>query len=352
MSPDPLFLLDHAKRLFKPIQPFHWRLGLAGIPGVAVVLVLGRLITDPLHAAIAAGAAFSVGFGLSRDLFGRRWGAMAAAMFGMATAGALGTLAGNWFPILALVSAALAALCALFALVDEDLWWVTLQIVIAFMMAGYFPGEHEAAGARALAILAGGTVEIATVAAIVSFLPTPLQRLPLATGRRRVERSLTIAHTMRAALAVLLSLSVASGMNLAFDYWAPITALIVLKPGLHDTRVRGWSRLMGTAGGCLLASLCAEGFAMGHLGLTTSAIVAIAFTYSVQKASYELFSAAVTVTVVFLVSLGQGGAVGNAEHRLLATIIGGLAALLVSAPLPHRRPHMVEPDRLGQLPKS
>lgn len=352
MRLDPALLAGQAQRFLKLVRPFHWRLGLVGIPGVAIVLVVGRLITDPLHAAIAAGAAFSVGFGLSRDLFGCRWGAMAAAMFGMATAGALGTLAGSSFVILALVSAALAALCALFALADEDLWWVTLQIVIAFMMAGYFPGGLEAAGVRTLAVIAGGTVEIAMVAAIASLLPTPLQRLPLAVGRRDVERSLAIAHTMRAALAVLLSLSAASSIGLAFDYWAPITALLVLKPGLHDTRARGWSRLLGTAGGCLLASLWAGGFAMGHLGLTVSATLAIAFAYSVQKASYEIFSAAVTITVVFLVSLGQGDAVGNAEHRLLATIIGGLAALLVSAPLPHRRPQAVEPDRLGQLPKS
>lgn len=335
------------RKLLGLIQPFHWRLGLVGIPGIAIVLLVGRLITDPLHAAIAAGAAFSVGFGLSRDLFGRRWGAMAAAMIGMAVAGALGTLAGAWFPALAIISAGLAALCAVFALSDEDLWWVALQVVIAFMMAGYFPGGLDAAAERALAVTVGGAVEIATVAMIAALLPTPLRRLPLAAGRRDFQRSLAIAHAMRAALAVLLSLSIASGIGLAFDYWAPITALIVLKPGLHDTRARGWSRLLGTAGGCLLATLWAGGFAIGHLGLTIGAIIAIAFTYSVQKASYEIFSAAVTMTVVFLVSLGQGGAVDNAEHRLLATIIGGLAALLVSAPLPHRQPKTIGPDRLG-----
>ena len=353
MRLDPASLTGQpfAKKLLGLIRPFHWRLGLVGVPGIALILFVGRFITDPLHAAIAAGAAFSVGFGVSRDLFGRRWGAMAAAMIGMAMAGALGTLAGAWFSMLAIVSAGLAALCAVFALSDEDLWWVALQIVIAFMMAGYFPGGLDAAGARALAVTVGGTVEIATVAAIAALLSTPLHRLPLAVGRRNFEHSVAIAHAIRAALAILLSLSIASGIGLAFDYWAPITALIVLKPGLHDTRARGWSRLLGTAGGCLLATLWAGGFAVGHFGLTIGAIIAIAFTYSVQKANYEIFSAAVTVTVVFLVSLGQGGAIDNAEHRLFATIIGGLAALLVSAPLAHRRPKAAEPDRLGQLPE-
>lgn len=267
-------------------------------------------------------------------------------------AGALGTIAGASFPVLAIVSAGLAALCAVFALSNEDLWWVTLQVVIAFMMAGYFPGGLGAAGERALAVIVGGTTEIATVATIAALLPSPLRRLPLTMTRRDFQRSLAIVHAIRAALAVLLSLSIASGIGLAFDYWAPITALIVLKPGLHDTRARGWSRLLGTAGGCLLASLWAGCLAIGHAGLTIGAVVTIALTYSVQKANYEIFSAAVTVTVVLLVSLGQGDAIGNAEHRLLATIIGGLAALVVSAPLPHRQPKPTEPDRLGQLPKS
>lgn len=102
----------------------------------------------------------------------------------------------------------------------------------------------------------------------------------------------------------------------------------------------------------------AVGFAMGwrpsigHLGLTIGAIVTIAVTHSVQKANDEIFSAAVTLTIVLLVSLGRGDAFGNAEHLVLATIIGGLAALVVSAPLPQHQPKPTEPDRLGQLPKS
>lgn len=351
MSPDPATpaARPFTATLLRLIRPFHWRLGLVGVPGIAAILIVGHRVTDPLHAAIAAGAAFSVGFGVSRDLFGCRWGAMAAAMIGMAAAGALGTLAGASFSAQAVVSAGLAALCAVLALSDEDLWWVALQIVIAFMMAGYFPGGLDAAAERAFAVGIGGATEIATVAVIAALLPSPLRRLPLTMTRRDVDRTLAIAHATRAAVAVLLSLCVASYIGLAFDYWAPITALIVLKPGLHDTRSRGWSRLLGTAGGCLLATLCAWSIAIGHLGLTIGAVAAIAFTYSVQKASYEIFTASVTVTVVFLVSIGQGGAVDNAEHRLFATIIGGLAALLVSAALPHRRSRP-QPDRLGRPP--
>lgn len=91
---------------------------------------------------------------------------------------------------------------------------------------------------------------------------------------------------------------------------------------------------------------------IGHLGLTIGAIVTIAVTHSVQKANDEIFSATAALTVVFLVSLGQGDAVGDAEHLVLATIIGGLAALVLSAPLPQHQPKPTEPNRLEQLPKS
>lgn len=338
------------KRLGELFTPRHWRLAAVGVPGIALILFVGRQMTDPYHAAVAAGAAFSVGFGLSRDLGGMRWGAMAAAMLGMSVSGALGTLVGQWFPLSALVSALLAAVCAALALRNEDLWWVALQLVIAFMMAGYFPGGVNVAMERALAVLIGGTTEIIVAIGVASLFTRPVQRLPLALGEPP-QPGITTAHACRAAAAVLISLTVARMIGLTFDYWAPITALIVLKPGLHDTRARGGARLLGTASGSLLAIAWGLGFADNHHALALGAVVAIALSYTLQKASYEIFSACVTMSVVFLVSIGQGGPVINSEHRLFATVIGGLVALLVSAPLPHRLRDDDARDRMGKLPK-
>lgn len=340
------------KRLSELLTPRHWRLAVVGVPGIALILFVGRQITDPYHAAVAAGAAFSVGFGLSRDLLGMRWGAMAAAMLGMSVSGALGTLVGQWFPVSALLSALLAAVCAALALRNEDLWWVTLQLVIAFMMAGYFPGGLDVAGERALSVLIGGVTEIAVAICVASMFTHPVQRLPLALSGPSPQSGITAAHATRAALAVLISLTVARLLGLAFDYWAPVTALIVLKPGLHDTRARGWARLLGTATGSVLAIAWGLAFADSHHALALGAVVAIALSYTLQKASYEIFSACVTMSVVFLVSIGQGGPVINSEHRLFATVIGGLVALLVSAPLPHRLRDDDERDRMGKLPKT
>ncbi len=55
--------------------------------------------------------------------------------------------------------------------------------------------------------------------------------------------------------------------------------------------------------------------------------------------------------MVLLVSLGYGGVLANAEHRLIATIIGGLTALVVARIAPHRgKLNGVQEDRVGENP--
>lgn len=58
--------------------------------------------------------------------------------------------------------------------------------------------------------------------------------------------------------------------------------------------------------------------------------VAAGAAFALQKAHYAIFTAAITATVVLLVSLGETSPLVNAEHRLLATLIGGVLALAVA----------------------
>lgn len=330
------------------LQPFHARFAIFGGLAAPIILIFGRGFADPLHVAIAAGAAFSVGFGASRELAGQRWGAMAAAAASMAVAGFCGTLAGANFVLLATLSAALAAFCAVLALRDEDWWWSVLQMVIAFLVAGYFPGDFEVALGRFVATLSGGAVQIACVALLAHLAPGGVARLPKAASSGPPSFRLSIAHGLRAAIAIGASLSIAYAFGLANDYWAPITALIVLKPGLNDTRMRGLLRASGTIGGCALATLYARALHDNPLALGLGASVMIFFCYGLQKAHYAIFSAAVTIFVVLITSFGQGATLDNAEHRLLATMLGCAIAIGVAWVFPHRPVNAAEPgDRLG-----
>jgi uncharacterized membrane protein YccC len=127
-----------------------------------------------------------------------------------------------------------------------------------------------------------------------------------------------------------------------------MTALLVLKPGLSETQARGLQRLAGTVGGCLAAGAFAT-LAASHLWAMLAAIALTAgLAFALQKASYAVFTTAVTATVVLFLSIGRGAAIATAEHRLEATLLGGAIALAV-ARIAHRpRPAAPEAeDRIG-----
>ena len=321
---------------FRHLLPFHWREAALCAPAMPLLILAGILTGRPVDGATAAGAAFAVGFGAARELKGRRWGAMAAAMAGMAIAAFGGCLLGQNFVLYAGVAAIAAALCAAAALRDENLWWVILQVVIAYFVAGYYPGPLPAAAHRALVVLGGGAVQIGIVMVLATLFPAAAAPT-IATSPPTARTGLVRAHMARAAICVTGSLAIAHLIGLSNSYWAPMTALIVLKPRLHETRARGLARLTGTLAGCSVATLyahvCRDSGLLLGAGMAFSAMAA----FALQKAHYASLTTAITATVVLLFTLGQSNALANAEHRLAATLLGGAIALAVAWIVPHRR---------------
>ena len=321
-------LLRHAK-------PFYGREALLCLPALPLLMIGGLVLGHPIQGAVAAGAAFSVGFGAARDLAGRRWAAMLAAALGMALAALVGSLTGAWLWVFAPICALAAAGCAYLALVDEDLWWVALQVVIALLVAGYYPGPASAALQRTGLVLLGGAAQMAVTIVLAWLIPNAAHRLPRGASKLAPPLRLVVGHLSRAAICVALSLVAARVMGLANSYWAPMTALIVLKPHLHETRVRGVARLGGTLAGCLAASLFAMAVGYGASWLLAGLTLGVGLSYALQKAHYAALTSAITFTVVLLLSLVRGDAVQTAEHRILATLIGGLLALGLAQIAPH-----------------
>jgi hypothetical protein len=335
-------------------QPFYWREAALCAPTMPLLLLAGVGTNRLAYAAVAAGAAFSVGFGAARDLRGRRWGAMIAAMAGNTLAAFIGCLAGQWPPALIILAGVAAAACAVLAMIDEDLWWVTLQMVIALLVGGFYPGAPDAAALRAGAVLGGGAIQILVVIGLARLAPAAAQRLPAKPAPTDTPRSLYVSHALRAGLCVAVSLWAAQRFGLANGYWAPMTAMLVLKPGLSETNTRGLARLTGTVVGGAAASLFA--FAVGYewvwliLGVGACATAA----FALQKAHYAILTSAITATIVLLLSLAvTGGALRNAEHRLIATVLGGAIALIAARILPHRaRPAVPTVDQVGEAAAS
>jgi uncharacterized membrane protein YccC len=328
------------------VVPFRARAAAVCAPGLALILGTGVVLDHPLEGAVAAGAAFSVGFGAHRDFRGTRWAAMAGAALGMTVAAFMGSLLGNWpWPYIA-TSSAIGALVAWLALHDENVWWIALQCAIAFFVAGSFAGSLDDALLRGAIVAAGGIVQMI---AVTILRPLIMPELPPLVPRVSPDRpSLLQSHVIRAAISVALATIASHRLGLFNGHWAPMTALLVLKPGLRDTHTRGLARLAGTVGGCAAASVFAALVPERLFVLVIVGSIAAWFAYALLKAHYAAFTAAVTATVVMLVAVGGVSEFEAAESRIGATLVGGAVALIV-AYLGRKRPPFwpKTEDRLG-----
>lgn len=340
-----------AQRALRHWRPFYWREAALCMPAMPILLAGGVLLGMATEGAIAAGAAFVVGLAASRDLIGRRWGAMIGTAVGLTLAALVGTLAGQTPSVLLALGCVGAAICAAIALFEEDIWWVVLQGVIAMLIAGYYAGPMDQALMRGVSVMAGGAFQIGLVVLLAWIFPKAAARLPVGPPPPPPGRKLLISHMARAAAAVAISMALAWAINLQNWAWAPMTALIVLKPGLMETQTRGVERVLGTVLGCGVATLFAVQVGSAHPWLIAAAGVTAFASFALQKAHFAILTGAVTATAVLLVSLGYGGVLANAEHRLIATVIGGVTALIVARIAPHRgTANGVHEDRVGENP--
>ncbi|MCA0423306.1 MAG: FUSC family protein [Proteobacteria bacterium] len=311
-------------------RPIYWREGALCSPAVFAILITGFGCGYPRLSLVAAGAAISVGFGAGRLFRAERLGAMVLATITMALAAAAGSVVASQSWLYLALCGLLAGLVAALAVRDGEAWWVLTQAAIAFLVAGYFPSDFLDALLRALIIGMGGLTQIAIVwwlSRLVPVLGEPLPSQALVAVPSDRSFRLVIA---RSALAVPLALVLAHHIDPHNYYWAPMTTLMVLKPGMKETTWRGVSRMAGTALGCLVASAIAiwsdnsPGFMIPLIGLAAFA------AFSFQRAHYAISTFATTWAAVMLLDLGQGQAEANAGHRIIATLIGGAVALAIT----------------------
>jgi uncharacterized membrane protein YccC len=200
---------------------------------------------------------------------------------------------------------------------------------------------HHLAGAlqRGALVLAGGFVQLVCVRVLASLYPAGAEPLPPSGFRPNPELRLLIGHTLRAVAAVGVSMALARVIGLSNDYWAP-NGLLVLKPGLRDTQTRGVARLVGTLGGSSLATAYAVAVHLEMGAMIAVVSVAAFVSYAAQRAHYAIFSGAVTMTIVSLIDLAFGAPLANADHRIFATLLGGVAAIGFALIAPHRPAQM------------
>lgn len=314
---------------------------------VAVAMVLGEVTGHPSAGSIAAGAAFTVGFAVFHEALSSTILSMALLTVGIASATLAGSLGAHSTPLVLVLCVLAAFNYGILAGLDATANWIAQQCGVFVVISSYFAnGVHYALGRTAM-VLAGGVLQILVFTAS-RFLhryarpdspppPPILRQIRTRAGQiwtcfvEEIRwKASTNGYVVRLMITLLLSTALYRVLHWRNGYWAPMTALLVLKPKWANTLSRGIARLAGTLAGAALCALLAILHPPFHHWTYFVMIVLTAYLcFALQAVNYALFSAILTMYTVFLFAFGGFSERSAADLRLLNTAVGGVLALLV-----------------------
>jgi uncharacterized membrane protein YccC len=341
---------------------FNWanrtfRDDLIFVPPIAICLGTGLLSHHPAAGMIAAGGAVTVGFGAKQSIDDSPLLPMLFVSLGMAFAAFIGVVIGHTNFLLVAMAALWGFGYGMLTTREAGYSWVGQQCVITFLVASAFPASVEAAGDRALLILAGCAIQLISSAILLRTFrqlgthfvclarylraeETALRAAVLETAQSVRERTIlnsALPYSLRLAITLGVTTEIYRRLHFGSGYWIPMTALLVLKPGIKDTASRAIARMIGTLAGAILASFCIAHTTPAPLTLASFTLLFAWLSYGTVNVNYALFSVCVTGYIVFLLSLANVPGPLIAQRRAVCTAIGGLIALGVRLVVISRR---------------
>jgi Fusaric acid resistance protein-like len=348
---------------------FDWRAqsfraDLIFILPLALCLGFGIALGHPGAGMIVAGGAFTAGFGTKQHIEGAFFLPMILVSVAIGVATFVGMVVGHTSVLLAFIAGSAAFVYGMLSLREAGVSWVGQQAVVFLLVASAFPFSPRAAAVRSSLVMAGGALQILTSSILLRLSAQLRKELAYVAryvreehrvlrasvefaARTLIERrtaTSTLPYAFRLALTVGISAEIYRRFGFANGYWIPMTAMLVLRPGLSDTVNRAIARTLGTLVGAILAS-----FALAHLepGPPALALLILFFawlTYSLNTVNYALFTLCLTAYIVSLLALSSLPGDVVAYHRAISTIIGGSMALTVRLlVIGYRKQHAAQP---------
>ncbi len=136
-----------------------------------------------------------------------------------------------------------------------------------------------------------------------------------------------LLHSLRTALAAVVSLLLARALKLAEFYWAPISTIVILL-SVTDPLALAWQRFVGTALGAALGALIAT-YVGGNWMVYGAGILVCGLLSGVLRLGNAYRFAAITLTIVVIVAHTRPPWV-VAYHRFVEVSLGIAVALLVT----------------------
>ncbi|WP_406338245.1 FUSC family protein [Streptomyces sp. NBC_00649] len=167
--------------------------------------------------------------------------------------------------------------------------------------------------------------------------PTLVRLLPIAAGsmRRELYRgSPILRHAIRVSAVAAVGYLIGTALPFGHGYWAPMAAVMVMRPDFSQTYSRAVARFGGTLIGVALATGLVQ---LVHPGTGLSATLAVTcagLMYLVMRTGQLAAQACVAAYVVFLLGMGGEAWGQTVPERVVLTLVGGLLAMLAYAVYP------------------
>jgi hypothetical protein len=257
----------------------------------------------------------------------------------------IGADAWGWLVLASFVVTLVAGLAAVFGVrrfvtaLLLNLWFiVTLGLASSF--------HHHAritsyTWAQVLAWIGGAALWLAVT--FVAWLirgrrdrPQPIAELPGETARKPLSRPLVLFAVLR-ALVIAGTVALAFGLNLSHGSWMPIAAMVAMKPSLEQSTLTAAQRVAGALLGAVTAALLLliptsqhglKLLAATH-ALEVVALVLLMHGTAIRFWNYALYCAAIAAGVLVLMDLPQPSDYAAEGYRVLWTLCGVAAGLLV-----------------------
>ena len=354
-----------ANQLLADSAVFQWqnqtlRADLILVLPVALCLAIGIAVGHPGAGMLAAGGAVNTGFGQKHRIDDSYLLPMIFVTFGMAFSGFFGVLIGHENFLLVAMAALWGFGYGLLTARPEGYGWVGQQCVITFLVASAFPASPRDALVRGLLLFAGGALQLGLSSILLHLFGKLRAHLSqLACYLREEQAALRVAlmetadsvrqlrfvnsampYALRLAATIAIATEIYRRLEYPSGYWIPMTALLVLKPGLTDTVSRAIARMLGTMCGAIAVSFFLAHVHVSSITLAVATVVFAWLAYGFLNVNYALFTTAVTGYIVFLLALNQIPGPEIAIHRTFCTAVGGGIALCVRlVVISYRRRH-------------
>ncbi len=165
---------------------------------------------------------------------------------------------------------------------------------------------------------------------LLGLIPVTLRAM---RGELRRDSPIT-RHAARITAVAVAGYLIGTALPFGHGYWAPLTAVMTMRPDFSQTYSRAVARFGGTLIGIALATGIVQ---VAHPGTYLSgalAVLSAGLTYLLMRTGQIAAQACIAAYVVFLLGMGGEAWTQTVTERLLLTLAGGLLAMLAYAVYP------------------